>query len=151
MILCQLTDADIYRNISPLIATAIDWLRTHEAQDFIVGETIILETDKGAVTAKGEETPLMPREYVSLEAHRKYIDIHMPVKGDETIGWGPTLYLKHPREEYNPETDIQFFGDVAHSILDVKVGQIAIFFPEDAHAPNIGLGNHRKYIIKIPV
>ena len=73
------------------------------------------------------------------------------LKGTEIIGWAPVESLKHKREEYDADRDVAFYGDAAHSLLHVKVGQMAVFFPEDAHAPNIGLGNHRKLCIKIPL
>ena len=75
----------------------------------------------------------------------------MPLKGTETMGWTPVGACKHVRQAYDEENDFMTFGDSAHSLLHVKKGQIAVFFPEDAHAPNIGLGNHRKLCLKIPV
>ena len=33
----------------------------------------------------------------------------------------------------------------------IRPGQFVIFFPEDAHAPNIGIGRHKKLCIKIAV
>jgi beta-galactosidase beta subunit len=59
--------------------------------------------------------------------------------------------LKYPHGEYDGERDICFYGDSATIMLHVRVGQMAVFFPEDAHAPNIGIGTHRKLCIKIPV
>lgn len=67
------------------------------------------------------------------------------------MGWASLADLKLPRGEFNSEKDIIFYGDAATTLLTVHPGQMAIFFPEDAHAPNIGLGTHRKIIIKVPV
>lgn len=131
-----------------MLGQAIDWLREHSADEFVKGVTEIPGT---GILVKAEEPALLPREKVALEAHRRFIDIHVPIKGEEIIGWAPVDSLKHPREEYDEEKDIAFFGDASHSLLHVRPGQIAIFFPEDAHAPNIGLGNHRKLCVKIPV
>ena len=81
------------------------------------------------------------------------IDLGVPdvLKGAETMGWAPVDALHHLQSPYSEEKDVEFYGDSAHSLLDVKVGQMVVFFPEDAHAPNIGLGNHRKLCIKVPV
>ncbi|MBR4222138.1 MAG: YhcH/YjgK/YiaL family protein, partial [Victivallales bacterium] len=47
--------------------------------------------------------------------------------------------------------DCGFFEDKAQSWFDVRPGCFAIFFPEDAHAPNVGTGKHRKVVIKIAI
>jgi YhcH/YjgK/YiaL family protein len=67
------------------------------------------------------------------------------------MGWAPVADMTNLRQAYNEENDIEFYGDAARSIFNVQPGQMAIFFPEDAHAPNVGTGNHRKLCIKIPV
>lgn len=147
MILCNITDASKYRAISPLLAQAIDWLTANPTADLANGSYPVGD---GGVVVKAETPALMPRERVRLEAHRQFIDIHVPLKGIETIGWAPVASLTYVNTPYDPESDIAFYSDSAHSLLHVHPGQIAIFFPDDAHAPNIGIGTHRKLCIKIP-
>lgn len=151
MILSTINDAEQFAKLSKPLATAIAWLKNYNAADFVKGASAI-DIDGGRqIIVNSSEPALLPREKVRLEAHRKFIDIHVPLKGTETMGWAPLSAMKHRNGEYDEENDIVFFGDSAHSLLHVKVGQIAIFFPEDTHAPNIGLGNHRKLCIKVPV
>lgn len=147
MIISTINDAGRYSALSPGIAKAIEWLQATDVRQMAKG---VSEIGDG-ITVKCEEPALLPREKVALEAHRRYIDIHVPLKGTEIIGWAPVDGLKHIRDPYDEDRDVAFFGDSAHSLLHIKVGQIAVFFPEDAHAPNIGLGTHRKLCIKIPV
>lgn len=151
MIITDIDNASRYRALSNKIATAIDWIIEHSDDKFVKGIYIIPCPDGSEMIAKCEEPALVPREKATLEAHRRYIDIQVPLKGTELMGWAPVNALKHQRQSYDQTNDIVFFGDSAHSILHVRVGQLVIFFPEDAHAPNIGLGNHRKLIIKVPV
>ena len=153
MIVCTIEDAAKYGAISPNLSLAINWLQNHCTDEFVKGTYTIgqSETTGADVTVKCEEPALLPREKAALEAHKKFIDIQVPLKGTETIGWAPVRALKHIRTQYSEENDVAFFGDSAHSLLHIKVGQMAVFFPEDAHAPNIGLGTHRKLCIKIPV
>ncbi len=146
MILCRIGDADTYSAISKPFAHALRWLAAFDPDSFAAGELNIGE----GVIVKFEEPALRPREAATLETHRQFIDIHVPVKGTEIIGWAPAATLRHERTAYDADRDIAFWGDAAHSLLHVKVGQMAVFFPADAHAPNIGLGNHRKLCIKIP-
>ncbi|MDE6097311.1 MAG: YhcH/YjgK/YiaL family protein [Muribaculaceae bacterium] len=148
MILTDISNLYRYRNISPAVAAAIDWLDANLATlDFQPGTTEL----PGGISVKAERLAMTPRDAAVLEAHRRFIDIHVPVKGDETMGWAPVNSLQYPRTPYDEDTDVATFGDAAHSLLHVRVGEAAIFFPEDAHAPNIGIGNHRKLCIKIPV
>ena len=146
MIVCDITTAHRFKSLSPAIAEAIDWLQAHQGEKFDKG-TIEL----GSITIKCEEPHLRTPEVAELEAHRKFIDIHVPLKSSETIGWAPVSNLKYPHGDYDDKRDICFYGDSATSMLRLRVGQIAVFFPEDAHAPNIGVGTHRKLCIKIPV
>lgn len=151
MILTTISNAGAYRGLSGALDMAIDWLAEHISDSVVDNIVTIGKSEVGEVFAKYESPALLPREKAALEAHRRYIDIHVPLKDTETIGWAPVSALQHPRGKYDQERDVIFYGDAAHSLLHVKVGQMAIFFPDDAHAPNIGLGNHRKICIKIPV
>lgn len=149
MILCDISNAGRFSSLSPALAEAIEWLAEHKDYEFVKG-TIQIGHDN-QITVKCEEPHLLPPEKSELEAHRRFIDIHVPLKDVETIGWASVSALKYPHGEYDEDRDVRFFGDSATSLLHVRVGQIVIFFPEDAHAPNIGIGNHRKLCIKIPV
>ncbi len=151
MILCQIADSAVYRNVLPDLGVAIDWLMQNFDTSFVKGIYAIPTPDGREITVKCEEPSLSPREKVQLEAHRRFIDIHVPLKGTETIGWAPVGALRYERQPYDAGSDVAFYADSAHSMLHVKVGQMAIFFPDDAHAPNIGLGTHRKLCIKVPV
>lgn len=147
MIVCKRNEAAKYKVLTPRIAAALDWLETFDDKNFEQGE-IALSDD---VIVKCECPSLISKEQARLELHRKWIDIHVPLAGTETIGWAPASDLHHEIEKYDEAKDISFWGDAANSILHITPGMIAIFFPEDAHAPNIGIGKHRKLCIKIRV
>lgn len=148
MILCTLSDSSRYDALSPAIATALEWLRTH-ADDYPEPGTKV-EIAPG-ILVKSQSVGLIPRDKAALEVHRRYIDIQVPLKTTETIGWADTADLKIVRNEYDETRDVAFYGDQAQCLVHVRPGQLVILFPEDAHAPNIGLGNHRKLVIKVPV
>lgn len=147
MILCNIKDAWRYSALSPLMAKAIEWLENYNQSEFVDGQIDL----GGGVSVKCQSPALLPREKSRLEAHRRFIDIQVPVKGVEIMGWAPVDSLKHPLVAYDDAKDVAFYGDTSASLLHVQPGQMAIFFPEDAHAPNIGIGNHRKIVVKIPV
>jgi len=86
-----------------------------------------------------------------LEAHRKYIDIHYCIDGEERIGWRGTSTCKHPGKPYDPETDFMTFTDPVESWVVLTPGWFAIFFPTDAHAPMVSKGVVHKAVVKVSV
>jgi len=72
-------------------------------------------------------------------------------KGIDTMGWRPRSLCQQPTEEYDPETDLQFFNDEPEIWLPTHPGFFAIFFPEDAHMPLISSGLIHKVVVKIAV
>jgi len=147
MILSTIKDGATYSAISPLVKEAIEWLQNWNEADFKPGK---VELPSGIVI-KFQEPALVPAEKARFEAHKRFIDIQVPLKGPEVMGWVPVEELKNVLEPYNETKDVAFFGDSAVNLVNVYPGQMALFFPEDGHAPNIGIGNHRKLCIKIPV
>ena len=148
MILCKLTDSRKYGAISPALDTALAWLREHDGDYPAAGTSVEIAP---GITVMSQAVALIPADKARLEAHRRFIDIQMPLKSAETIGWADTADLKIPREEYDEARDVAFYGDAAQSMVHVRPGQLVVLFPEDAHAPNIGIGNHLKLVVKVPV
>ena len=76
------------------------------------------------------------KEAAVLETHIEMIDIQIPISCAETFGYTPLCNL--PDFEYNAEKDITKYGDtMAQTYVTVNPGQMAIFFPQDGHAPCI--------------
>lgn len=146
MIIGTLNNIERFRTLNPLIFQALQWAAEHVGDPFVKGSQWLVD---GKVKVSSEEVVMLPRERRQLEAHRKWADIHIPLSNDERIGWAPTETLRNLTEPYDEEKDIAFYGDSAQAVVNVQKKQFAIFFPEDAHAPNIGVGNHRKFCIKI--
>lgn len=86
-----------------------------------------------------------------LEAHRRFIDIQFVLVGEERFGWLPLADCGPPSEAYLAERDIEFFADRPSTWIDLRSGQFAIFFPNDAHAPLAGQGAVVKAIAKVAV
>jgi YhcH/YjgK/YiaL family protein len=86
-----------------------------------------------------------------LEVHRKYLDIQVAIEGDERFGWRPLADCHQVAEPFDAERDVGFFADPPIVWLPLVVGQFAIFFPADAHAPLAGQGAVRKVVIKVEV
>lgn len=91
-----------------------------------------------------------------LESHRKYIDLQFLLHGSERIDYTNIDGLEM-RGNYNPEKDIVFYKNpsVEVSSLYLNGRNFAIFYPQDAHAPQITTfslqDNVKKVVVKIMV
>ncbi len=89
-----------------------------------------------------------------FESHRKYIDVQVVVEGEEQMELEDISRLV-VAEAYNPERDfIKYADTAAASILRMRAGDTAIFFPTDGHMPSLhwrGAGLVRKSVVKVPV
>jgi YhcH/YjgK/YiaL family protein len=84
------------------------------------------------------------------EAHRMYIDVQYVVRGAERMGYA-NITTAHEREPYDAARDVAFF-EPGEDYVTVREGMLAIFGPEDVHAP-CGAAGHptpvRKIIVKV--
>lgn len=85
----------------------------------------------------------------ALEAHRRYVDVQIPIVGTDVIGWRPLVDCHQIATPYDAIKDIVFFQDLSEAWLSIASGRMAIFFPDDAHAPLAGAGPLRKAVFKI--
>jgi len=92
---------------------------------------------------------------IEAEGHKKYIDIQYVVTGHEVIGWAHASEIQ-VSTPYNDKTDA-WLGSVPTekiNLFRLSAGQVAIFFPTDAHAPQLADGKPalvKKIVIKVAV
>jgi len=90
-----------------------------------------------------------------FESHRRYIDVQVIVEGEELMEV-VELSRATVSEPYVEERDFIKYADLAGaSVLRVRAGEAAIFFPVDVHMPALrvpdGSAMVRKTVIKVPV
>lgn len=69
------------------------------------------------------------------EAHRAYIDIQVPLSGEETYGYG-WLTEKNYTKPFDRKKDIGFYGEQPLRWRTLKPGEFSVFLPPyGAHAP----------------
>lgn len=94
-----------------------------------------------------------PRSEGFFESHRKYIDVQVMVEGEEMMEVEDITRLA-VATAYNPERDfIKYADTAAASVLRMRAGDVAVFFPEDAHMPTLQLNGAvlvRKTVVKVP-
>ena len=133
MIIDSIDNLGKYVAMNPLFADVVDFLKSHDLQTLEAGKYPIKDKDLflNLQIAKGRS-----QEAAVLETHIEMIDIQIPISGEETFGYTPLQDL--PSFEYNAEKDITKYGETkAQTYVTLKPGQIAIFFPQDGHAPCI--------------
>lgn len=97
------------------------------------------------------------REAVPPEVHRKYVDVHVLLRGHERIG----CYADHGdnvvKEERLAESDIIFYEnnpEATETYIEMREGSYAMFFPHDVHIPGLISGESeviRKIVLKVAV
>lgn len=89
-----------------------------------------------------------------FESHRNYIDVQVIVEGEELMEVAEIARLK-TSDPYLPERDLIKYADLPDaSVLRMRAGDVAVFFPEDGHMPSLrwrGPGLVRKTVVKVPV
>jgi len=146
MIIDTLDNLGKYVALNPLFADVVEFLKDHDLYTMEAGKYPIKDKDLflNLTVAKGRG-----KEAAVLETHIDMIDIQIPLSGEETFGYTPLCDL--PDFEYNAEKDITKYGDtMAQTYVTCKPGQMAIFFPQDGHAPCIATEPEiRKAIFKV--
>lgn len=148
MILDTLGESADYDKLHPLFSQAFDFLQHSNFSEMEPGTYVLIE---GKLTASLMDVNGKQPEDAKLEAHKRYIDIQLVVKGCETMGWSPLASCSHEVSPYNTEKDIVFYSDPVSTHVTVHPGEWVIFYPTDAHAPCIGEGSIRKVVVKVLV
>lgn len=150
MILSNLQNLLKYEHIHPGFRTAVDAIELYRENFSTVPEGRSPLGDSGCycikVNGEGRGKNASP-----LEAHRAYIDIQYTVEGNDIIGW-KSKEKADKSSGYDEQNDIEFFMDCkVNTWFDVPKGQVAVFFPEDLHAPMACESGVKKLVIKVPV
>ena len=148
MIIDTLDNLKNYASVNPLFPKVVEFLKNHDLNALEAGKHEIEGKDLfvNIQMAKGR-TPAA----AVIETHNDMIDIQIPLSDDETFGYTPREAL--PKAEYNAEKDITKYPDLAaESYVTCQPGMMAIFFPQDGHAPCIaGVPELKKAIFKVSV
>ena len=146
MIIDKIENLKNYAQVNPLVPKVVEFIQQHDLNAMEPGKYEIEGKDLfvNIQMAKGR-TP----EVAVIETHNKMIDIQIPLSDAETFGYTQRDLL--PDAEYNEEKDITKIPDLAaDSYLTCQPGMMAIFFPQDGHAPCIaGVPEIKKAIFKV--
>ena len=148
MIFDSIDNLDKYRGFHSGLDKAFDFMQANDLTALEQGMHEIEGRDIFVISAFPQGKTI---EEGRLEAHKSYIDIQICLSGIDKIGWRPTSECKTVVEAYDEERDIMFFAERPDTLLNVRKGLFSVFFPEDAHAPEVGEGKLHKIIFKVKV
>lgn len=89
-----------------------------------------------------------------FESHRKYIDVQVIFEGEEGMEV-VDLDRVAVRHAYDTQRDLLVYENAVGSLLKLRAGDAAVFYPSDIHMPGLcgetGPALVRKTVIKVPV
>ncbi|WP_300379505.1 YhcH/YjgK/YiaL family protein [Clostridium sp.] len=149
MIVGKLKDLYFYKGLNSNLDKAITYILENnlntlkDGNNYIDGKNVFINKFNYICQDKND---------CFFEGHRKYIDIHIVLKGSEMFGYNDISDLSEA-SKYDLENDfIKFEGPIKASIK-ASVGDFIITFPEDIHMPKMPLNNElvEKVVCKVLV
>ncbi|MBX2963821.1 MAG: YhcH/YjgK/YiaL family protein [Cyclobacteriaceae bacterium] len=128
---------------------AFAFLKETDLQTLTTGRHVI---DGDNVFGLVSEGPTKDYDKTAFESHKNYIDLQFVISGEENMGVAPLADVTLDKP-YNERNDIMFYTGEG-KIYTVPQNSFLIFFPSDAHRPNITPGGNKvvkKIVIKIRV
>ena len=148
MILDSIENLKAYASINPRFPKAIEFILNTDLNALPLGRNEICGDE---IFANVMEAQPRTKEEAPIEIHRKYIDLQIPLTGDEVMGYTPINEL--PYAEFVEADDASLYpADLdARDYFNVKQGEFVMFFPQDGHAPAITPEPLKKVIVKIAI
>ena len=131
MIFDELENLAHYKGIHEHLDCAIDYLLTHDVNDYDSGR---YEIDGEKVFLFVQENELNQEENDEFEFHHRYLDLHFLLEGREIIQYG--YEQTELRKVYDAKKDIGF--NTCNQVYPLYLGKqnFAAFLPNEPHQPN---------------
>ncbi len=129
MIFDNIKNSRNYLGLNQLIDVAIGFLQSADLESMPCGKYEVLADKVYALVQEyGTKTK------TALEVHRKYIDVHYMISGEEKTVFSDISKCSNSFG-YDDETDAEFFGETLSppNYVYMRKGDFLIFFPNDAH------------------
>lgn len=146
MITDIMTNSHLYGALNPKLSRAFDYIHQTDLSALSAGKYVI---DGEEIYALMQEYDTKPQEEGAWEAHRRYIDLQVVIRGVEQFGYAHIGNLTPG--DYDAAKDwLPLSG--AGDFFRLQAGYFAIFMPEDAHMPGLTAGPRlavKKLVVKI--
>ena len=108
MIVSRLENSSRIESLHPLFKQLFDYVKTHDLLNAPLGR---IELDGDNLFINNVNPECVPADKQVLEMHRDYIDVHILLTGQETIGWKAVETLEHQAQAYQKEGDCALYSD----------------------------------------
>ena len=141
MIVCPIKELGRYAPVIPGLEEALKVMNEiTDYTDRVVplpnGNRILVQQG----TTKGPEGQLS-------EIHHDYLDVQCIIEGQDIVGWAPTDTLK--QEWFDEEKDRGMCAGAPVNFVTIPAGYCYVLYPEDAHMPNLHLGEEPNTFTKL--
>jgi len=152
MIVSELRNLKSQVVMTPNLESAIDFL-LERGNDELPAGRLVVDGERVYVEVQSYDT--IEGGDWRFEGHRKYLDIQYVVEGQEIIGWASiadatvTTPYRDDHDAWLGTVDPEFVTSVR-----LRAGQLALLYPEDAHAPRRAAGAVspvRKLVVKVAI
>ena len=136
-----------YRSNTKYWNEAFDFLKTHDLNTIAKGKYTV-DGDNVTVSVTIDSSKNLDK--TSWESHRKYIDLQYVIEGEELMGICPVADAK-VTNPYNEKKDAANYT-AEGKIYSATRNAFFLFFPGDAHRPNITPGGNKpvkKIVVKV--
>ena len=137
MICAENRDALVYRGIHPSLDLALE----HITPEFLgrLEDGVPVELDGNKVYCTRFTYDTIPEEESFFEAHRRYLDIHIMLQGEERVD------IAHPDglELFDSKDDFYAYRGESQQSLILRPGAFLVVFPGDAHRIKVQLERPR--------
>lgn len=133
MIIDKLSEIEKYKGCYNICDKAIQFLKTIDSKDLQVGR---YELDEDNLFVNVFTYDTLPKEKGTFEGHKKYIDVHVVLNGEEQIACAHKSDLQET-VPYNEQDDFCGYDGSATTYSVLKQGDFAITFPQDIHMPKL--------------
>lgn len=152
MIYGEIKSLESYKGISKNLDRAIEAILNGEYKKGTVGKNVI---DGDNVYFNQPDSPMTKEiEDGFIENHRKYIDIHVVIEGEEKIGYISNTDVKLTKE-YDEAGDYELYEGKLENLFYLNPEKFIVLFPGEPHMALIKGGDKpakvRKVIFKVLV
>lgn len=132
MIIDSITNCHNYFGLNTRFSSAFEYILSTDFSKFEPGR---YDVDGNEIFVMVSEYETKPAAELKWEAHRKYIDIHLMVKGTENFGYAniDTLNTVQPYDDAKEVLLMEGEG----GFLKLGKDSFVIAFPQDAHMPGV--------------
>nr|WP_241635061.1 YhcH/YjgK/YiaL family protein [Fusobacterium gastrosuis] len=130
MIYGEIKDIQIYKGLSKKLDRAIDFIFSGDYKKAKIGKN---EIDGNTIYFNCPEKPMTKdKNGLELEYHKKYIDIHIVLEGEESIGYAPFNDCIETKK-FDVENDYALMKGEIKTEFYLNPEKFLVIFPYEPH------------------